>query len=51
MAVAISHMLMGLPLLRGIFPTAFLRADAEPRGYVGHWQRLELRPVKGSRKL
>lgn len=31
-------------------PTASLRAG-EPRGYVGHWQRLELRPMKGSREL
>lgn len=44
-------MLLGLPLLRRTFPTAFPGAAAGPRGCVGHWQTLELRLVKGSREL
>lgn len=44
-------MLLGLPLLRCTFPTAFPGAATEPRGCVGHWQTLELRLVKGSREL
>lgn len=59
-----SHILTGLPVPKCTFPTAcpswlstptaFLRAEAEPRGWgAGGWSRARagVRPVGGSREL